>query len=50
MDQIKSNELLNIETIWNKKLAQDIKELWKDEGIQATYQERHNFQLDDSAK
>jgi len=50
IDSIKANELLHIESVWNKKLSQDIKELWKDEGIIATYQERHQFQLDDSTK
>jgi len=34
IDQIKAQDLLNIENIWNKKLGFDIFELWKDEGIQ----------------
>jgi guanine nucleotide-binding protein G(i) subunit alpha len=39
-----------IENIWNKKLADDCKALWKDAGIQACFNERHQFQLDDSTK
>jgi hypothetical protein len=42
--------LASIENIWNKKLADDIKELWNDKGIQATFQERAQFQLDDCVK
>lgn len=50
IDTIKNSDLMAIENVWNKKLAEDIQELWKDEGIQATYAERHQFQLDDSTK
>jgi len=50
IDSIKSNDLLNIESVWSKKLGHEIRELWLDDGLQKTYEERHNFQLDDTAK
>jgi phage/plasmid-associated DNA primase len=50
LNSIKSQELLNIESIWKKELAADIMELWKDPGVLKTYDERHNFQIDDSSQ
>eukprot|EP01156_Anaeramoeba_ignava_P023926 Anaeramoba_ignava/c21830_g4_i1.p1 GENE.c21830_g4_i1~~c21830_g4_i1.p1 ORF type:complete len:210 (+),score=72.10 c21830_g4_i1:52-681(+) len=35
--------------IWRPEIADWIKILWKDPGIQATYQQRYKFQLNDSA-
>eukprot|EP01121_Diplochlamys_sp_Union-15-3_P008046 TRINITY_DN2102_c0_g1_i7.p1 TRINITY_DN2102_c0_g1~~TRINITY_DN2102_c0_g1_i7.p1 ORF type:complete len:300 (-),score=39.76 TRINITY_DN2102_c0_g1_i7:255-1154(-) len=34
---------------WSSELAEKIKQLWADEGIQEVYQQRHKFQLNDSA-
>jgi hypothetical protein len=50
INNIKKNDLSSIENVWNKKLSDDIMELWADKGIQATYEERAQFQLDDCAK
>jgi len=50
VNSIKNQELVNIEGIWKKELAIDIYELWKDSGVLKTYEERHNFQLDDSSQ
>eukprot|EP01098_Paradermamoeba_levis_P003533 TRINITY_DN1592_c0_g2_i3.p1 TRINITY_DN1592_c0_g2~~TRINITY_DN1592_c0_g2_i3.p1 ORF type:complete len:344 (-),score=117.73 TRINITY_DN1592_c0_g2_i3:674-1705(-) len=36
-------------TEWSPELGKDIKVLWKDKGIQQTYEQRNKFQLNDSA-
>ncbi|KAL0485088.1 guanine nucleotide-binding protein G(i) subunit alpha [Acrasis kona] len=41
--------LTNVKSIWNDELARSIEELWKDKGIQDTYDLRSEFQIDDSA-
>jgi guanine nucleotide-binding protein G(i) subunit alpha len=40
--------LINISKVWNEALALDIAKLWKDPGIQRTYNERNRFQLDET--
>jgi guanine nucleotide-binding protein G(i) subunit alpha len=40
--------LINISKVWNEQLAVDIAKLWKDVGMQRTYQQRHRFQLDET--
>jgi hypothetical protein len=40
--------LININKVWNEALALDIAKLWRDPGIQKTYDQRHRFQLDES--
>ncbi|KAL0481888.1 guanine nucleotide-binding protein subunit alpha [Acrasis kona] len=41
--------LINIMRVWNDTLASDIKELWRDPGIQKTFKHRHLFQLDETS-
>eukprot|EP01156_Anaeramoeba_ignava_P017979 Anaeramoba_ignava/a90503_36.p2 GENE.a90503_36~~a90503_36.p2 ORF type:complete len:331 (+),score=100.79 a90503_36:4729-5721(+) len=46
-EKIKEIKATNLE--WNDLFTDWIKILWKDPGIQATYQQRYKFQLNDSA-
>jgi len=52
-NEIRATRLANVPPggdSWNLELAQDIRELWKDTGIQKTYEARdENYQLNDSA-
>lgn len=41
--------LLHVGKVWNLELADNIQALWKDAGIQKTFDRRSEYQLDDSA-
>lgn len=41
---------LQISSVWNKEMADDIAELWTDEGIQQAYRRSYEFQFIENAK
>eukprot|EP01080_Neovahlkampfia_damariscottae_P010511 gene10511-3033_t len=46
--EIKDEDLLSSDKIWNTKIGEAVKELWDDEGIQKTFERRNEFQLEDN--
>jgi hypothetical protein len=44
--EIKDEDLLNSDKVWNEKIGLSIKDLWEDEGIQSTYERRNEYQLE----
>jgi hypothetical protein len=44
--EIKDEDLLNSDKVWNEKIGVSIKDLWEDEGIQSTYERRNEYQLE----
>lgn len=49
INNLDNEVLLNVQKVWDEKLAHDIGKLWKDPGIQKVFECRNQFQLDDSA-
>ena len=46
--EIKDEDLLSTDKIWNTKIGEAVKDLWEDEGIQKTFERRNEFQLEDN--
>jgi hypothetical protein len=44
--EIKDEDLLNSDKVWNEKIGLAIKDLWEDEGIQSTFERRNEYQLE----